>query len=85
MAESFKFGKGGLDEALAVYPDLPWRASDVEVAIYDEKKDEYVVVNDGDFIIHIGDRYEVFDKEPAKAKPAEPKEDEEESDTEDEK
>ena len=70
MAESLRFGKGGLNEALEVYPDLPWQASGSVVRIYDEKKGEFVRVNEGDYIVHVGDRYEVSDKKPKEAKKA---------------
>lgn len=84
MAESFKMtkdGKAGLEEAFEVFPDLPWKKdSSGQAHVFDEKKGEYVPVNKGDFIVHIGERYEVSDKKPANAKKAEPK-DEEESDS----
>ena len=72
MAESLKFGKGGLDEVREVFPDISWqRTGSGKVRILDEKKGEYVPVNEGQFIVHIGDRFEVHDKEPKAAKPAE--------------
>lgn len=78
MAEAFemtKDGKAGLEEAFEVYPDLPWMTDKYGQAhVFDEKKDEYVAVNKGDFIVHIGERYEVSDKKPSKAKEPEVKE-----------
>lgn len=66
MSEALKFTT--LDEATAVYPNLPWRRNgDREVFVFDEKKDEYEKVSEGQYIVSIGDRFEVHDKEPAKA------------------
>lgn len=75
MAQSLKFKN--LDEALAVYADLPWqRDGDGKVSVYDAKAEEYVPINAGDYIVSIGERYEVSDTEPEKAKPVEaPKKD----------
>ena len=79
MAESFKFGKGGLNEATEVFPDLPWTADgDGNVTVYDEKQGVDVPVTEGQYIIKIANRYEVHDEEPEKAKPAEAKADAEE-------
>lgn len=70
MAQSLKFKN--LEEALAVYTDLPWqRDGDGKVSIYDAKAEEYVPISAGDYIVSIGERYEVSDTEPEKAKPAE--------------
>lgn len=73
MAEAHKYGKGGLNAALEVYPDLPWSANgDGEVWVYDEKADEQVPVSEGQFIYKVGDRFEVRDAEelPKSTKPA---------------
>lgn len=70
MAESHKFN-GSLDEAKEVFSDLPWRASaSGKTWVFDEKKGEYVDLNDGDYIVKIGNRYEVTDKKPSGAKKA---------------
>ena len=70
MAESHKFKN--LDDLGAVFPDVPWRADAAgNVAIFDAKADEYVPVEAGQFVVSIGDRFEVADEEPAKAKPSE--------------
>ena len=68
MAESLKFE--GLNGALEVYPDLPWKASGSSVSIYDEKQGKFVRVHEGDYIVSVGDRYEVTDKKPKEAKKA---------------
>jgi len=74
MAESLKFTN--LDEAIATYDDLPWqRDGDGVVSIFDAKADEYVRINEGDYIVSIGDRYEVSESKPSGAKAAEPKKD----------
>ena len=81
MAESHKFSS--LPEAEAVFPDLPWkRAGNGDTWVYNSKEDEWAPVSDGQYIVKIADRYEVHDEEPARAKPAEPVEPEEESDDE---
>lgn len=70
MAESHKFKN--LSEATAVFPDLNWQGNaDGESFVWDEKQEKYVPVTEGQYIISIGDRFEVADEEPAKAKPAE--------------
>lgn len=70
MAESLKFKN--LNEAIAVYTDLPWkRDGDGKTFIYDAKAEEYVPVTAGDYIVSIGERYEVSEEEPEKAKPVE--------------
>lgn len=71
MAESHKFKS--LAELTEVFPDAPWRGSaDGTVAIFDEKSGEYVNVNEGDYVVSIGDRYEVQDSKPSNAKTAKP-------------
>lgn len=71
MATSHRFGKGGLDAALKVFPDLNWKASAAgDTWVYDEKAGEYVAVNEGDYIVRIGERYEVTDEKPETAKRA---------------
>lgn len=86
MAESHKFtgGRAGLTEAKEVFPDLPWRWNHGGTAyVFDEKKGEYVPVTEGDYIVHIGERYEVTDKKPRNAHKAEaPKDSDDESDSE---
>lgn len=83
MAEAHKFKS--LEEATAVFPDLPWRASADTVWIYDAKQEQDVEVTKGQYIVSIADRYEVHDEEPAKAKPAEaPKESKAKADEKDE-
>jgi len=72
MAEAHKF-TGSLDEAVEVFPDLPWMADgDGLVSVYDEKAGEYATVAKGQFIYKVGDRYEVRDSEelPKSTKPA---------------
>lgn len=85
MAETFQVttaGRAGLDEARAVFSDIHWRTDSTGQAhIFDEKKDEFVPVNEGDYIVHIGDRYEVSSRKPAKAKEAEAPEDVETTDS----
>lgn len=69
MAEAHKFKS--LDDAEAAFPGLPWKArGDGAVFIFDAKRDEYVQVSEGQFIVSIGDRFEISDSEPEKAKPA---------------
>lgn len=84
MAESHKFtgGRAGLEEAKEVFPDLPWKWNYGGTAyVFDEKKEEYVAVNEGDYIVHIGNRYEVTDKKPRDAKKATASNDEKSDDT----
>ena len=72
MAEAHKFN-GSFDEAVQVFPELPWKASGAgDTWVYDSKKDEYVPVIKGQFIYKVGDRYEVRDSEelPRTTKPA---------------
>lgn len=72
MAEAHKF-TGSIAEAEAVFPDLPWKASAAgEAWIFDEKTDDYVSVEKGQFIYKVGTRFEVRDAEelPKAAKPA---------------
>ena len=69
MAQSHKFKD--LDSLTAVYPDVPWRSSaGGKVWIYDTKSEEYVEVTEGDYVVSIGDRYEVSDSKPESAKTA---------------
>lgn len=69
MAESHKFKD--LNSLTEVFPDAPWRgAADGTVSIWDEKAGEYVNVNEGDYVVSIGDRYEVSDSKPSNAKAA---------------
>jgi hypothetical protein len=73
MAEAHKFST--LDKATEAYPDLPWKANgDGQVWVYDEKSDQYVPVEKGQFIYKVGERYEVRDtgELPKSAKPALP-------------
>jgi hypothetical protein len=87
MAESLQVenvSKATLLEASKVFPGLKWRVNrgTGEGTVYDAKKDEWVTLSDGDFIVSIADRFEVHDKEPAKAHPVElPDEEPEDSDT----
>lgn len=70
MAESHKFKD--LDSAVAVFPELPWKTSaSGKVWVFDAKADEYAEVTKGDYIVSIGNRFEVSDSEPEKAKKAE--------------
>lgn len=71
MATSHKFGKNKLDGALKVFPDLPWKASAAgDTWVWDEKRSEYVAVTEGDYIVRVGNRYEVTDEKPATAERA---------------
>lgn len=74
MSTSHKFKD--LNDLTAVYPEVPWQAdAGGGVAIYDAKAETYVPVEKGQFVVSIGDRFEVASEEPEKAKPAEaPKE-----------
>lgn len=75
MSTSHKFKD--LASLSEVYPDVPWQAdAGGGVAIYDEKAETYVPVTKGQFVVSIGDRFEVADEEPAKAKTAEAPKDE---------
>lgn len=68
MAVSHRFGKGGLDAALKVFPDLNWKASAAgDTWVYDDKAGKYEPVTEGDYIVRVGDRYEVTDEKPADA------------------
>ena len=79
MAESHKFN-GSLDDAKAVFPELPWKASAAgQTWVYDEKQEKYVDLNEGDYIVKIADRYEVSDKKPSGAKKATVKETDEDT------
>lgn len=72
MAEAHKFN-GSIDEAVEVFPDLPWKASAAgDTWVYDEKAEDYVPVEKGQFIYKVANRYEVRDSEelPKTAKPA---------------
>ena len=69
MAQSHKFKN--LDALVEVFPDVPWRASDTEVWVFNSKEEEYVEVSKGQYVVSIADRYEVHDEEPDNAKPAE--------------
>lgn len=68
MAQSHKFKS--LDDLTAFFPDVPWKASASKVWVYDKKAEEYVEVTKGDYVVSIGDRYEVSEEEPDNAKPA---------------
>lgn len=69
MSKSLKFTN--LDEATAVFHDLPWQAgADGAVSVYNKKTNEYVPVEPGQHIVAIADRYEVHDDAPANAHPA---------------
>lgn len=69
MAQSHKFKD--LESLKAVFPDAPWRSSaGGKVWIYDTKAEEYVEVTPGDYVVSIGDRYEVTDSKPESAKTA---------------
>lgn len=69
MAEKFNYTGGGFGEALAVFPDLPWKASAAGTTwVYDEKQSKYVELNEGDWIVKVGNRYEVSDEEPKDTK-----------------
>lgn len=74
MSKSYEFKN--LAEATEVFPDLPWQANAAGTSfVYDAKQETFVTVSKGQFIVSIGDRYEVHDEEPEKAKPVEaPKE-----------
>lgn len=70
MSKSYEFKN--LGEATEVFPDLPWQADAGGASfVYDEKQEQYVPVSEGQYIVSIGDRYEVHDEEPAKAHPVE--------------
>lgn len=79
MAEAHKFTT--LEKATETFPELPWKQSySGKVWVFDAKEDSYVPVAKGQYIVSIGDRFEVADEEPAKAKKAEaPKKTEPES------
>lgn len=69
MAQSHKFKT--LDALTAVFPEVPWRSSaGGKVWVYDAKAEEYVEVNEGDYVVSIGDRFEVSDTKPEAAKTA---------------
>jgi hypothetical protein len=73
LAEAHKFGKGGLHEAVQVYPDLPWHQDgNGNASIWDAKQETYVPVVAGQFIVKVADRYEVRDTDelPKTVKPA---------------
>lgn len=74
MSTSHKFKD--LADLASVYPEIPWQAdAGGGTAIYDAKQETYVPVTKGQYVVSIGDRFEVHDEEPEKAKPAEaPKE-----------
>lgn len=80
MAQSHKFN-GSLDDLTTYFPEVPWRASENKVWIFDQKADEYVLVTKGDYVVKIADRFEVTDTEPEKAKPAEPVKEDKASDS----
>lgn len=70
MSTSHKFKD--LADLGTVFPDVPWQADfGGGVAIYDAKAEAYVPVQKGQYVVSIGDRFEVVDEEPEKAKPAE--------------
>jgi hypothetical protein len=69
MAQSHKFKD--LESLKEVFPDVPWRASaGGKVWVFDAKAEEYVEVTQGDYVVSIGDRYEVSDSKPESAKAA---------------
>lgn len=69
MADAHKFTS--LQDAVKVFPDLPWQANDETTWVFDEKAGEYVTVTKGQFIYKVGERFEVRDVEelPKTAKP----------------
>jgi len=70
MSTAHKFKD--LADLTEVFPEVPWQAdAGGGVAIYDAKAETYVPVTKGQFVVSIGDRFEVADEEPEKAKPAE--------------
>lgn len=70
MSTAHKFKN--LDDLTVVFPEVPWRQrGDGKTFVFDEKQDKYVEVEKGQFVVSIGDRFEVADEEPEKAKPAE--------------
>jgi hypothetical protein len=80
MAESHKFKD--LNDATAVWPDLPWmRRGDGQIFVFDAKQDTYVTVDPGQYIVSIGDRFEVADNEPEKANTVETPKDEPKKET----
>lgn len=76
MSTSHKFKD--LADLATVFPEVPWQQdAGGGTAIYDAKAESYVPVTKGQYVVSIGDRFEVADEEPEKAKPAEaPKADE---------
>lgn len=69
MAQSHKFKN--LDALTAVFPEVPWRSSaGGKVWVFDAKAEEYVEVTEGDYVVKIGDRFEVTDSKPEAAKTA---------------
>lgn len=72
MAEAHKFTT--LDKAIEAFgSDFPWKASAAgDTWVWDAKVEEYVPVTKGQFIYHVGSRYEVRDTEelPKTTKPA---------------
>lgn len=70
MSTSHKFKN--LDDLATTFPDVPWKSrGDGKTFVFDAKQEKYVEVEKGQFVVSIGDRYEVADEEPEKAKPAE--------------
>lgn len=74
MSKSLKFKN--FTEAVAVFDTLPWKEDgDGNTFVYDSKAEAYVPVKAGQYIVSVGDRFEVADEEPEKAKAVEvPKE-----------
>jgi len=75
MAESFQIKQGGvagLREAAEVFPNLSYKKDkNGDTFVYDQKQDEFVPVKEGDYIVSIGERFEVSETEPEKAHPVE--------------
>lgn len=70
MSTAHKFKN--LDDLTGVFPEVPWKEQgDGKTFVYDAKAEKYVEVTKGQFVVSIGDRFEVADEEPEKAKPAE--------------
>ena len=69
MAEAHKFNT--FEEAMQVFPDLPWVRDESGVLhVENSKTGETVPVSPGQHIVKIADRYEVHDEAPEKAKTA---------------
>ena len=75
MADAHKFSDR--DKLVETFPGIALRTNldSGAVKVYDEKADEYVAVEKGQYVVKIADRYEVHDKAPENAHKAEaPKE-----------